>query len=124
MDLVIDDFQWDAAMEPAELEPDIPEDYELLGQTTWDVTKGGEDIVEVLKFFAEYADGRYPSSLSTMTVAREITGPLRQKLAPYQSSGGLPKDILDKLMKLERVGQMYAALENEARRAAAMEDRR
>jgi hypothetical protein len=113
MDLVIDNFQWDATMDPAELEPDIPEDYELLGQTTLDVTKGGEDIVEVLEFFAEYADGRYPSSLSTMTVAREITGPLRQKLAPYQSSGGLPKEVLDKLMKLERVGQMYAALENE-----------
>jgi len=123
MDLVIDDFQWDAAMDPAELEPDIPEDYELLGQTTWDVTNGGEDIVEVLEFFAEYADGRYPSSLSTMTVAKEIVGPLRQKLAPYQPSGELPREILDKLMKLERVGQMYAALENESKDPAYYGDK-
>ena len=123
MDLVIDEFQWDVEMDPAELELAIPEDYELLGQATWDVSNKGEDIVEVLKFFAEYTDGRYPSSLSTMTVAREITGPLRQKLAPYQSSGGLPKEILDKLMKLERVGQMYATLENEGKDPAYYSDK-
>jgi hypothetical protein len=112
MDLVIDDFQWDAAMDPAELEFTIPEDYKLLGQATWDVTKEGEDIVEVLKFFAEYADGGYPSSLSTMTVAREIVGQLRRKLAPSLSSGGLPREMMEKLAKLEMVGQAYAALEN------------
>ncbi|MGB2865534.1 MAG: LamG domain-containing protein [Sedimentisphaerales bacterium] len=115
MDCVIDEFQWDVEIDPAELEPAIPEDYELLGQATWDVGNEGEDIVEVLEFFAEYTDGKYPSSLSTMTVAQEIVGPLRQKLAPYQSSGGLPKEVLDKLMKLDRVGQMYAALENESK---------
>jgi len=123
MDLVMDDFQWNVEMAPAELEPVIPEDYKLLGQATWDVTNEGEDIVEVLEFFAEYADGRYPSSLSTMTVAREITGHLRQKLTPELSSGGLPKEILDKLMKLERVGQMYAALENESKNPAYYGDK-
>ena len=115
MDREIDDFQWDVAMDPGELEVVIPEDYKLLGQTTWDVTNEGEVIVEVLEFFAEYADGRYPSSLSTMTVAREITGYLQRKLAPSLSSGDLPTEILDKLMKLERVGQMYAELENEGK---------
>jgi hypothetical protein len=113
MDLVIDDFQWDVEMDPADFVPAIPDDYELLGQATWDVGNEGEDIVEVLEFFAEYADGRYPSSLSTMTVAREITAHLRRKLAPSRSFGGLPKEILDKLIKLERIGQMYAVLENE-----------
>ena len=112
MDLVLDDFQWDVVMDPAELELTIPEDYKLLGQATWDVTKEGEDIIEVLKFFAEYADGRYPSSLSTMTVAREIVGHLRRKLAPTLSSGGLPREIMEKLTKLEMVGQAYSALEN------------
>jgi len=97
MDLVIDEFQWDAAMDPAELEFTIPEDYKLLGQATWDVTKEGEDIVEVLELFAEYADGRYPSSLSTMTVAREIVGHLRRKLAPSLSSGGLPREMMERL---------------------------
>jgi hypothetical protein len=122
MDLVIDDFQWDVAMDPAELELTIPADYKLLGQATWDVTNEGEDIVEVLKFFAEYADGRYPSSLSTMTVAREIVGPLRQKLAQYQS-GGLPKEIIEKLTKLEQVGQVYATLENEGKDPAYYGDK-
>ena len=112
MDLVIDEFQWDAVMDPAELELTIPADYKLLGEVTWDVTKEGEDIVEVLEFFAEYADGRYPSSLSTMTVAREIVGHLRRKLASSLSSGGLPREIMEKLTKLEMVGQAYAALEN------------
>ncbi|OHB60136.1 MAG: hypothetical protein A2168_07545 [Planctomycetes bacterium RBG_13_50_24] len=111
MDLVIDEFQWDAAMDPAELELTIPEDYKLLGQATWDVTDEGEDIVEVLMLFAEYTDGRYPSRLSTMTVAREIVGPLRRKLAQYQP-GGLPKEVMAKLTKIEQVGQVYAALEN------------
>jgi len=112
MDLVIDDFQWDAVMDPAELEITIPEDYKLLGQATWDVTKEGKDIVQVLEFFAEYADGVYPSSLSTMTVAREIVGHLRRKLAPSLSSGSLPGEMMEKLTKLEMVGQAYAALEN------------
>jgi len=112
MDLVIDDFQWDAVMDPAELEFTIPADYKLLGQATWDVTKEGEDIVQVLEFFAEYADGVYPSSLSTMTVAKEIVGHLRRKLAPSLSSGSLPGEMLEKLTKLEMVGQAYSALEN------------
>jgi len=111
MDLVIDEFQWDIEIDPSEFELVIPEDYELLGQATWDVLNEGEDIIEVLEFFAEYTDGRYPSSLSTMTVAREIVSSLRQKLAPYQLSGSLPKDIMAKIAKLERVGQMYAELE-------------
>jgi len=114
MDLVIDDFQWDVAMDPAELELAIPEDYKLLGQATWDVISEGEDIVEVLKTFAEYADGRYPSSLSTMTVAREIVGPLRQKLAQYWSEG-LPKEVIQKLTKLEMVGQAYSELEKDGK---------
>jgi len=123
MDLVIDEFKWDIAIDPAEFEPVIPEDYELLGQTTWDVGNEGKDIVEVLEFFAEYADGRYPSSLSTMTVAREIVGPLRRKLGPSLSSEGLPREMLDKLTKLERVGQMYAALENEGKDPAYYGDK-
>jgi len=114
MDLVIDDFQWDVTMDPSELELVIPDDYKLLGQATWDVTNEGEDIVEVLKFFVEYTDGKYPSSLSTMTVAREIVGPLRRKLAQYQP-GGLPKEIIEKLTKLEMVGQAYAALEKQGK---------
>jgi len=123
MDLVIDDFQWDVEMDPDELEPVIPEDYKLLGQATWDVTDEGEDIVGVLKFFAEYADGSYPSSLSTMTVAREIVGHLRRKLAPTLSSGRLPSEMMEKLTKLEMVGQAYAALENGGKEPAYYGDK-
>ena len=114
LDLIIDEFQWDVAMDPAELELTIPADYKLLGQATWGVTNEGEDIVEILELFAEYADGRYPSSLSTMTIAREIVGPLRRKLVQYQSSG-LPREIMEKLTKLEMIGQAYMALENEGK---------
>jgi hypothetical protein len=123
MDLVIDEFKWDIAIDPAEFEPVIPDDYELIGQTTWDVGNEGKDIVEVLEFFAGYADGRYPSSLSTMTVAREIVGPLRRKLGPSLSSEGLPREMLDKLTKLERVGQMYAVLENDGKNPAYYGDK-
>jgi hypothetical protein len=122
MDLVIDDFQWDVAMDQSELELVIPDDYKLLGQATWDVTNEGEDIVEVLKIFAEYTDGKYPSSLSTMTVAREIVGPLRRKLAQYQP-GGLPKEVIEKLTKLEMVGQVYAAIEKEGKDPAYYGDK-
>jgi hypothetical protein len=123
MDFVIDEFQWDVEIDPVEFEPIIPDDYELLAQSTWDVTNEGKDIIEVLEFFAEYADGTYPSSLSTMTVAREITVYLRQKLLPSQMSGGLPQEIVDKLMKLERVGQMCAKLENEGKDPAYYGDK-
>jgi hypothetical protein len=58
-----------------------------------------------------------------MTVAREIVGPLRRKLGPSLSSEGLPREMLDILTKLERVGQMYAALENEGKNPAYYGDK-
>ena len=67
MEMVYDGFQWDIQIEPARLKPEIPEDYELVAQGKWEAGKEGEEIVDVLRLFVEFADGVYPASLTRIS---------------------------------------------------------
>ena len=50
LDITLDDFNWDAKIDPAELVPDIPKDYELLAEAEiGGGGKDGKDLVETLK---------------------------------------------------------------------------
>lgn len=83
IDMVVYDYDWDIAIDPAEFEPAIPDDYRLLADV--EVSVDEESVIVGLGFFAEYADGRYPSELSTMTLAQELRSALRAKFG-----GNLP----------------------------------
>ena len=70
LDVVTYGYQWDIELEPKVFEPDIPDDYKLVADV--ELSADEKSVVEGLGLFAEYADGRYPSDMSAMTMAREL----------------------------------------------------
>ena len=118
MEVVYDSFQWDIEIEPALLEPEIPDDYELIAQATWESGNEGEEIIEVLRLFVEFADGKYPSSLKTMTVANAIAPALKKRF-PQQPG----KEVIERLIKIDMVGRMYTILEKDGKEPAYYGDK-
>ena len=118
METVYDNFQWDIEIEPAELELVIPDDFELLAQAKWEPGNEGEVIIEVLRLFVEFVDGKYPANLKTMTVANAIVPALKKKFT--QKPG---KEVLDRLMKVDMVSRMYSILEKDGKDPAYYGDK-
>jgi hypothetical protein len=118
MEMVYDGFQWDLPLEPARLKPQIPEDYELVAQAKWEAGKEGEEIIEVLRLFVEFADGRYPASLKTVTVVNALAPALKQKLSTKPGP-----ELIARLMKVDMVGTMYTTLERDGKDPAYYGDR-
>jgi hypothetical protein len=111
MDMVMDNYEWDAEFDTAELEPNIPDDYELLVDTEFGVGKDGKDFVEALEFFAEFADGKYPSTLTGMSVMKEFTDVLQVKFASDPpSDDGPSEEIMENIVKLQSIGMTYAMM--------------
>jgi hypothetical protein len=121
MKTVYDSFQWDIDIEPAMLKPEIPEDYELIAQGKWETGNEGEEIIDVLRLFVEYADGKYPASLKTVTVAQAIAPALKKKFP--RGSAEPSKELVARLMKVDRVGMMYTTLEKEGKDPAYYGDK-
>lgn len=121
MEMVYDNFQWDIKIDPARLLPEIPSDYELAAQGKWEAGKEGEEIIEVLRLFVEFADGKYPPSLKTMTVANAIAPAIKKKLS--SDSGKPSKELLTRLIKVDMVGTMYTTLENNGKDPAYYGDK-
>ena len=121
METVYDNFQWDIEIEPALLKPEIPDDYKLMAQRKWETGNEGEEIIEVLRLFVEYADGKYPASLKTMTVAKAIAPALKKKFPP--GSPEPSKELLASFMRVDRVGMMYTTLEKDGKDPAYYGDK-
>ncbi|MHC4559089.1 MAG: hypothetical protein ACYTBP_13480 [Planctomycetota bacterium] len=121
METVYDNFKWDIEIEPALLKPEIPDDYELIAQGKWETGNEGEEIIEVLRLFVEYVDGKYPASLKTMTVAKAIAPALRKKFP--RGSPEPSKELLARFMKVDRVGMMYTTLEKDGKDPAYYGDK-
>jgi hypothetical protein len=121
METVYDHFQWDIEIEPTLLKPAIPDDYELMTQGKWETGNEGEEIIDVLRLFVEYADGKYPVSLKTMTVAKAIATALKKKFP--RGSPEPSKELLSRFMKVDRVGMMYATLEKDGKDPAYYGDK-
>jgi hypothetical protein len=121
MEMVYDSFQWDIQIDPARLKPEIPDDYELVAQGKWEAGKEGEEIIDVLRLFVEFADGKYPASLKTVTVANALAPALKKKLAA--ASAQPSKELIARLMKVDMVGLMYTTLEKDGKDPAYYGDR-
>jgi hypothetical protein len=121
MKMVYGSFQWDLPVEPARLKPEIPDDYELVAQGKWEAGKEGEEIIDVLRLFVEFADGKYPASLKTVTVANALAPALKKKLAA--ESARPSKELIARLMKVDMVGMMYTTLERDGKDPAYYGDR-
>jgi len=118
METVYDNFQWDIEIEPAELELVIPDDFELLAQAKWEPGNEGEVIIEVLRLFVEFVDGKYPANLKTMTVANAIVPALKKK---FPEKPG--KEVIERLIKVDMVGRMYTILEKDGKDPAYYGDK-
>jgi hypothetical protein len=121
MEIVYDNFQWDIQIEPGLLKPEIPDDYELITQGKWETGNEGEEIIEVLRLFVEFADGKYPASLKTMTVAKAITPALKKRFPP--GSPEPSKELIARLTKIDMVGMMYTTLEKDGKDPAYYGDK-
>ena len=102
---------------------EVPDDFELLVQSQWETGSEGDEIIDVLRLFAEFVDSKYPPTLKTMTVANAIAPALpalRKKFPP-----GSPelRELVGRLMKIDRVGMMYTTLEKEGKDPAYYGDK-
>jgi len=123
LDMVMDNYQWDAEIDPAELEPNIPDDYELLADAEFGIDSEGKGIVEALKFFSDYADGRYPSSLTGMTVVKEFSEALIMKFGGQPALGDPNEEEIAKIIKLQSIGMTYAMMVKDGNDPAYYGDR-
>jgi len=107
LDMVMDEFQWDVELEAAWFEPDIPDDYELLA----DLQMAGDEtnVVEGLRFFAEFTGGKYPSDISMITLVQELQDALRTKLA-IEPERILGEKDMQKIASLQMLFMFYAGL--------------
>ena len=72
MEMVMEDFEWDAEVDADLFVTEIPEDYELMMELDLGQLESGEMAVEGLRYFAELTDGKYPSELVMITINEEM----------------------------------------------------
>ena len=75
----------------------------------------------MLRLFVEFVDGKYPASLKTMTVAKAIAPALQKKFP--RGSPELSKELIARLMKVDRIGLTYTTLEKDGKEPAYYGDR-
>ena len=103
-EIVVDEFQWDVELEPSMFEPNIPVDYTLLAEVRMPSPDEGQ-MIKGLRIFSELSDGRYPSSLASITVQKEFGAALQEK---YNNQP--PQEVLEKSMCINSIGAFYAKL--------------
>ncbi|MHC4474968.1 MAG: anti-sigma factor family protein [Planctomycetota bacterium] len=105
--MVMDEFRWDEKLEAGFFEPNIPPDYTLLSEVTMPADDEGEAI-EGLRFFAEVADGRYPTSLAKLTAEHELQQAWKKKYDRPPTN-----QELEKFLSVNTACQFYARLVEE-----------
>ena len=120
MDMVMDEFQWDVELDAAWFEPYIPDDYELMA----DLQMAGDEtnVVEGLRFFAEFTGGKYPSDISMITLVQELQDALKAKLA-IEPERVLGEKDMQKMASLQMLFMFYAGLVAENKDPAYNGDR-
>ncbi|MCU0917899.1 MAG: LamG domain-containing protein [Planctomycetes bacterium] len=106
------EYDWAPRIDPAEFEPVIPADYKLVADV--EVSFDEKGLVEGLRFFAEYTDGKYPTELSAMVVGRELRLALNAKFGPNPPWPPKPGDE-NRIFALGTVAPFYAFLAAENR---------
>ena len=107
--MVMDTFRWDEELNASDLEPNIPADYILQAETKMaDVDE--DKMIEGLRFFAGLTDGRYPSSMASMTADYEIREAWQQKYNRPPNN-----EELEKFNSLNAACRFYSDLVQENR---------
>jgi outer membrane lipoprotein-sorting protein len=66
----MDGFEWGVEFDPDFFEPEIPDDYTLISETTMP-NPNEESVITILRDFAEKSGGKYPSKLDIETITTE-----------------------------------------------------
>lgn len=72
MTVVVNDFQWEAQIDPDTFASVIPEDYELMYKVDLTRTESGEQLVDGLRYFAELTGGKYPAKLTIGDILSDV----------------------------------------------------
>jgi hypothetical protein len=107
LDMVVYGYQWDIQIDPREFEPDIPDDYKMGADA--ELSLDEKSVVEGLGFFAEYADGKYPSEMSAMAMVRELRAALLARFGGEPPWPPKPGDA-NRALSLEMAIRFYAGL--------------
>ena len=96
MDMTIDGYQWDVEIDKSEVVPVIPEGFELLGEIKWEVGKEGAEIIEVLRLFVEFNDGKFDLvfSMEALYYSPDLPKAL-QEVFRVLKPGGIAEIVVD-----------------------------
>jgi hypothetical protein len=116
--IVIDRFQWDPPLTPADFEPNIPADYTAIAEV--DLSPGEQMLITAFRRFAKIAGGKYPSSLDIMTAMTEAQAAFlierrKQGLSVEQQP---TKEELSDLLAIQGACTFYGQLANEKKDVA------
>ena len=114
--MIMDEFEWDVELEASIFEPNIPNDYTLLAEMKMpNQDEGG--AVTGLRLFAEITDGKYPSSMNTMRIIKEVMETMKDSFdgdpnsKPSQEDAeNMAKNIMPKIVTAQGAGLFYAEL--------------
>ncbi|MBN2132085.1 MAG: hypothetical protein JW741_21470 [Sedimentisphaerales bacterium] len=121
--LVVDQFNWDPVLTPADFEPNIPEDYTVMAEV--DLSANEETVVEGLRIFAGITGGKYPSSLDLMTSMQEVQYAfiIERRKRGVSIEQEPTKDEMSSILAIQGVCMFYAGLMNEDKDVAYYGDK-
>ncbi len=118
---VIYGFQWDIAVDAADFEPVIPEDFTAFSAESIKMPGMSEEAaLEGLKFFAEIV-GRYPEKLNLLNIMQEFSA-VKDSENPTEAAMKLKeemdrvqidertKKLTETMLKVQSVGMFYMTL--------------
>lgn len=110
--MVMDDFVWEAELEPAVFEPNIPADYTVMAEAKLP----GQDeasAIEGLRIFAELTDGNYPGQMNVMSMTKQAGEVFGKKYAAAPNAkpdDEQMKQMTEKMLKAQASFMFYNKL--------------
>ncbi|UCD28582.1 MAG: hypothetical protein JSV03_16120 [Planctomycetota bacterium] len=106
--LVASKFGWNAGLEASVFETGITDDYTLWAE--FDLTNMEKAAVDGLRWFAEIAGGRYPSSMSTFIAQKEIFAAWQAKRKKESRKRDPGENDMKKMVGIQITSMFYADL--------------
>ena len=106
MNMVMDDFQWNIELDPAELEANIPADYEMMADVTLP-NDDGKAAVEGLDIYVDIL-GKYPDDIEMIVAIKELAENMKKNIDPNNPQPN--NEEIQKLIKAQAVSIFYADL--------------
>jgi len=110
MDVILDNFQWNVAIDPAEFEVQIPPGFEMAANVDMARLESGEAVVDGLRLFAELTDGKFPSDLIVGNLFEEIAAALENFEAQGGQLDSSNRQLTENMLNLRMIGHFYGGI--------------